>query len=906
MSQVLRLRTDTRLFRRPGTPFAVTLLLALASPGGPLLAQEQPDATQEAFLEELFGTEGESGDEDLFREDELSPDDPLAEVEDDTSVDPGEPTDPAPASTDEASAPLPEDDLEPLAGGQPRDAGIEEILITARGNPQSLLEAPMSVSAFNAEYLEALGASDIRDIAQFTPNLEIKSSNAASNPKIFIRGVGLDDARANASSSVAVLVDDVYMNSPAGQLSQMFDLGSVEVLRGPQGVFYGRNATAGAIRLLSNKPSGEFGSNLRFSYGEFDNGKRSHEVEGYFEAPLVRDILSTRISGKFSKRDGYLFNRCGTKAGQSNRFNSVTKCSRDYSTFAQEPDKWLNDVDNWAGRALLRLQPPNLDTDWTLNFHGGKSQSLATQFQVVGTGGSEPVLENSRGYVDPDNCNAFTTTPGGRVLGCDNAFNKPERGDPYKGDYFRTSDERLDLLGTSLTGSTQLGNWTLDSITGYEWHDRHTFINTDGNPFEALESRFTDEAWQITEELSARYEGEVFFFTVGGYVLYEELDVFNIFYSGSRVTERGSHPLQDQHQETLYLALYTNGVWDISDDFSIEAGLRGHYENKSFDITTTLWQSATGTRLGPDQGVTPFSKDANSILWEPTGELTLRYQPTEEINFYAKYTRGFKGAHFNGAAIRDSKGILDPANPEVVDSMELGWKTRWLDGLVAWNGATFYYNYQNQQVFQARIANFDPGSASQSATFVNELINANDTRIAGVESDLTFEYEGFRNFITFSYLFTEYTDFVTFEDRFLINPEPGPQPPLTLVEINNFSGNRVVAAPEFNVAGFVEYDLDLERFGTLTPRLDYNWRSEIFFTPDNDSRLADDPRWVLNSRLGWRSADDRLEVALWVRNLTDEAYRIEALDFTPPQSLQQINYVFSVPRTFGITLGVRF
>jgi iron complex outermembrane receptor protein len=855
-------------------------------------AQEAPAPAQDSddYLDDLFEDEDAGLPEDLF-EDEISP--PMEAPEADVDI--RDPT-----------APELEAEVEPGADGADRDvpdSKIEEILVTARGNPQSLLDAPMSVTAFDADYLEALGASDIRDLAQFTPNLEIKSSNAASNPKLFIRGVGLDDARANASSSVAVLVDDVYMNSPAGQLGQMFDLGSVEVLRGPQGVFYGRNATAGAIRLLSNKPSGEFGGALKVSYGEFDNGREGHDLEGYLEAPLFGEILSGRIAGKLEKREGYLLNRCGTPAGQSRQFRGVTKCL-DFSTQNlpfEQPEKWLNDVDNWAARALLRLQPPGIDSDWVLNFHGGSSSSLSTQFQIIGTGGGNPLFVNSSGYIDSDNCTSFNKLPNGRVLSCLSARNKPELGDPYKGDYFRTGDENLDLFGTNLRGNWTTGAWSVDSITGYEWHDRDTFINVDGSPFPALESSFTDDAYQVTQELTARYDGDGFSFTLGGYVLYEDLDVFNIFFAGS-VTDN-LHPLQDQHQETRYYAGYLNGIWDLSEDFTLEGGIRINHEEKDFDISVTLWNPELG---GPAPGVTPFKKGESSILTEPTGEITLRYRPTEDASFYAKFTRGFKGTHFNGAAIRETNNILRPAEPEFVDAMELGWKTRWFDGMVAWNGAGFYYNYQNQQVFQARISNFDPGQVG-GATFINELINANDTRVVGVESDLTLEYEAFRTFFTFSYLFTEYTDFVTFEDRFLINPDGGGgTDPLTLTEINNFSGNRVVAAPEWSIAGYVQYALDLGRFGTITPRLDYSWRSEIFFTPDNDKRLGDDPRWLLHTRLGWTDATDRFELSFWVRNLTDEAYRVESLDFTPAQSLQQINYAFSVPRTVGMTFGVRF
>ncbi|NRA08809.1 MAG: Plug domain-containing protein, partial [Myxococcales bacterium] len=126
--------------------------------------------------------------------------------------------------------------------------GIEEILITSQGREQRLQEAAISAAVFNDDYIDAIGAQNIADISQFTPNLEIRTVFAATNPTIFIRGVGLRDFNANSSSSVAVYNDDIYVNSPAAQLGQLFDVQSVEVLRGPQGALYGRNASAGVIK----------------------------------------------------------------------------------------------------------------------------------------------------------------------------------------------------------------------------------------------------------------------------------------------------------------------------------------------------------------------------------------------------------------------------------------------------------------------------------------------------------------------------------------------------------------------------------------------------------------------------------------------------------------------------------
>ena len=162
---------------------------------------------------------------------------------------------------------------------------IEEIVVTSRAGSQNLQDLAVSVSAFDAEYLNALGAQNIADIAQFTPNLEIRTVFAASNPTLFIRGVGLRDFNANSASSVAVYNDDIYMNSPAGQLAQLFDVQQVEVLRGPQGTLFGRNASAGAIRVVSRKPTGDINGHAKMTYGNYND----IEAEGAFEVPELHE-----------------------------------------------------------------------------------------------------------------------------------------------------------------------------------------------------------------------------------------------------------------------------------------------------------------------------------------------------------------------------------------------------------------------------------------------------------------------------------------------------------------------------------------------------------------------------------------------------------------------------------------
>ena len=167
-------------------------------------------------------------------------------------------------------------------------------------------ETADSVTGFGAEDLAALGAQDIADLAAFTPNLEIVTAGATT-PTFFIRGVGLNDFNSNSTGAVAIYQDDVAINAPALQLGTLFDVEAVNVLRGPQGTGLARNASAGAIKIYSRKPTGEFGGFLRSEFGNYD----ARDFEGAIEAPIYEDMLAGRFAFRFTERDGTMQNRCG-------------------------------------------------------------------------------------------------------------------------------------------------------------------------------------------------------------------------------------------------------------------------------------------------------------------------------------------------------------------------------------------------------------------------------------------------------------------------------------------------------------------------------------------------------------------------------------------------------------------
>jgi outer membrane receptor protein involved in Fe transport len=194
------------------------------------------------------------------------------------------------------------------AGG--RSSDIQEVIQVEGARAAGLKEVPISVTQFGASDIQNLRIQNVADLSAYTPNLEINTAFAASNPTLFIRGVGLKDYNSNSTGAVAIWQDGIMMNSPAAQLFSLYDIESIEVLRGPVGGVGGRNASAGQIRINSFKPNGEWTSDGSFTYGNLN----LIELTGALGLPIFPETFNDTLSARFSFateiRDGYTNNTC--------------------------------------------------------------------------------------------------------------------------------------------------------------------------------------------------------------------------------------------------------------------------------------------------------------------------------------------------------------------------------------------------------------------------------------------------------------------------------------------------------------------------------------------------------------------------------------------------------------------
>ena len=849
-------------------------------------------------------------------------------------------------------------------GGQAEDdpfAGIEEMVVVGTGASSLLQSKEVSAIAFSAEHLEAIGASDLTDVSTFTPNLEIRTPFAASNPTLFIRGVGLRDFNANSSSSVAVYNDEIYMNSPAGQLGQLFDTENIDVLRGPQTTMYARNASAGTIRVIARKPTGNPGMNGTVTYGRFNE----LNFEAAFENVIVPDMITMRTAAKWNQRDGFTKNRCadsdywrrppqnqanGNNPLAAQQFQVFAECFSTPNTapglspplngwfqsggVAQPPPvkEWVNDTKNWAARTLIRFQHDFLDMDWVLNIHGGQNRGDSRSFQHVAVNQSNTDITpdvatgDIDAYLDPDtrlwrNRNRFTLT----------GF--PFGGNPFEGDYNTIEKEKIDLIGSNLVGKMSFsdGDYLLTTITGYEFNDRDTTIDLDASPATGLEPQLTNTAYQVTQELRLDFDdGGPFRWQVAGMFLYEGLKADNRFAVNVNIGETR----QGYTFFTRYGAGWTKFEWEPAETFSLKGGVRLNYEEKELNLTSQQFTIVFGTgerrpRICPGGAFIPGTNPPvpgcsdgsggvvpqNSVLpprgaqsaakeygW--AGDVIATWSPATDVSVYLRYARGWKGPHINGGvATPGAEGteraeLTTPVEPEIIDSLELGMKAEFWANRIRWNWAIFYYDYQDIQVFQLRnVGGVVPNQ---------ELINGDDADVLGVEMEIDvkpFEgwahpiFEGIWARFTFAWLDTKYTDFVKTD-----SVQVG-DPPVTRRITEDFTGNQLVNAPEFSFIGFVTWPVGGE-WGMLIPRFDWSFKDKVYFGPSNAELASQDALWLLNLRLIYKSPSETYEIQGWMENVTNQKYTVDA--FALGRVRGAVLHAIGDPRTYGLTFKVNF
>lgn len=534
------------------------------------------------------------------------------------------------------------------AGTDDQGGGVNIIVVTAQKRAQNLQDVPVSVSAFDTQMIADAGFTNSLSIGDQVPNLEIKTFGGV--PNIFIRGVGNNDFNSSSIGPISVYRDDVVVASTGSQIFSLFDLERIEVVRGPQGTLFGKNATGGAIQFFSKLPEDRFEGNARFGYGRFSL------FEGEVAASLpITDGFSVRVAGMIRKRDGEKFNRFdGTDA---------------------------IDVDEAAARAIFRLRP-GPDTDLRLTVGGGRDRSDYLENKPVGTINGADLF----GYTDP-----FPDDE--RLLN----FNGPSR-------------NHSDNVFVNFVAQHDFGDWSVRSLTGYDKSDVDNAVDVDGGPLRVDEITFLTDAEQFTQELQLSYDDGTLNAIAGLYYFYEDFNArSNADLLGELTFAQGALPLITQAtRKNKAYAAFGQATYAVVPELRLTVGARYTIDKvratHQADLVSGFFDDDIPN--GAPVPLVPFAslRDSyKSFSWR----LSADYDVTDDVLAYVSVDKGFKAGGFN-IGIITSVAERTQVDPETLISYEIGFKSTLFDRNLRLNVAAFYYDYSDLQVLSV---NTQAGSA---------------------------------------------------------------------------------------------------------------------------------------------------------------------------------------------------
>ena len=745
------------------------------------------------------------------------------------------------------------------------DAGIGVIVVTAQKREQNIQDVPVAISAVSSEFLEARDVSAIDDLGSIAPNVKIeRAPGSATTAQISIRGSVTINPAITFEPAVGIYLDGVYIAKNQGAIFDIADLERVEVLRGPQGTLYGRNTLAGAVNLITAKPTGKFEGSAEITYGAFDYQRAKATVN----LPAVGPF-SAKISGQIARRDGYfdIIPNPVAAAAPFARPNAVDEAA---------------DLDSHSVMAQLRFEPSDrLLFDYSYDYSEYDQRPLPGQ--LIGLN-----LDGGPGDIFDADSDNFIGIPLA-------SFVDRERSDTLSldADIF----ERTRTYGHALTATLDLGALELKSITAYrdlKFEDR---LDLDGSPISiATTTRLTDmDSFSQELQLTGAVWDDRVNFVLGGFYYDESAGTENpqLFFGvfGPFATSFDSR----YASKTTAYAAYAQADVEIATGLTLTLGARYTEETKSISRFLQNLGDPDAQPIDIDFGDVD---DAEYDDFSPA--VTLAYEVNPDLNVYARYAKGYKSGGFNGetnvfvAPTADCPSgaleLCDPYLPETVDSYEIGLKSVLADGAMVLNVAGFWDDHKDIQ-----LSVFDASGAA-----VSKILNAASATIRGVEIEAVFQPTDAVTINTsFAYLNAEY-------DSFLEND----------VDV---SDNRAFPhTPDFTAAVGADWRVFDNNWGQLNLIGDLNMVSEYFTFPyqlrptDPAAQVAGNSqspgRVILNLRANLSKiavGGTEAKLSAWMRNVTNEDNPSNFIDFGPGFGGILLGY-YPDPRTYGLTLGMAF
>lgn len=735
---------------------------------------------------------------------------------------------------------------------------IEEIIVTATKREQSLQDVNIAVDALSGDALRELGYTDIRDVANHSPNLNIKYAWGNSMPIYTIRGVGMNSFQASDTPSVGLFIDEVFQSSVVTMGAHLYDMERVEVLKGPQSALFGRNTNGGAVNYISRLPSREVEGFVRADYGKFER----LELEGAVGGPLGETVAGRISFQTIQQGDGWVHDRTS--------------------------GKHIGEVNIFAARAQLLWEPSD-DLSVLVKGFGSRDRSEPVYFQHLGILDATDLANGVRRF-----CDAYVELRFDPVNCVDILGYSDTDGDPYAGEYTDRPDTPVyagttlenDNIGFTLRIDKEFGNLTVTSITGWQSYDRYQPKESDGNPGLFVDFLFASDmsAWSQEIRITSNYEGSINWIA-GAQVAGDEVaeDPPRIGYFDDLFGLRG-RVVYDQ--ERFNAAGYAQVVWQINDQWNLEVGGRVLYDDVEFESTVSfLFPPYTNdpNDVGLVRAICPNTTPPFNLPCELddtalTGRIALDWSPNENLMVYGSAATGYKPGGFNGGFNTDAR-LYEPFLHEEVTAFEVGLKSTIADGRAQLNASAFIYDYKGLQAATPRR------TTQGQTTVLNFLTNLSAADIKGLEVELRWRpVENLEVIFGAGLLDSENNDPGANFD--------GPTDGVTLVR----SPRKLPNAPTENFNVIVAYDLPLNDGSRVRMSTDYVYEGDHYKNIVNIPLLKfTNEMW--NARVTWTSADESLTLTAWGKNLADEPYAMDTLGAGSPTGWGVI--VWGMPRTFG-------
>ena len=732
---------------------------------------------------------------------------------------------------------------------------LEEVVVTAQKRDQSLQDVPISVAVETAASIEKKGLVTLKDLASHTPNLYMDDVSATAN--ISMRGLASPGIE-SIEPSVGLYIDGISMARPRGITQNPFyDLERIEVLRGPQGTLWGRNTIAGAINIITAKPTEEFEGHVNLEFGNYN----AHVAEAVVSGPLT-ETLSGRFSVYDAKRGGYLNNKgIGPDGG-----------GIDSESYRLHLDWHPSDDFN----ALLKLEKTN-----------------------------HAVLGHTLQLVDPGPDANYGYETAARALGENfkTDLNQVVNGTgPLFGDISNNPRQANTSELASLTLNWNVNGYELSSQTGYVDYSTQRVMEFSGGPINiiALLAVGGDQSGGTVEFKSQEFriaspkDGQ-FSWIAGIYA--DELEVIQtpLGEGGGAYIDAGGLILIARNGDTENVdstSAYFEGQYEINEQWIVTAGIRYGEEDKEFKDYVGLELDFGGGPSGvyiEDGGSTFFGaqtiqnlkKDGDYTTWSAK----LQYFASDDAMYYASLATGYKSGGFNNGG--NTLIIADKVVEEEDSiSLEIGAKLTFADGRGRLNAALFRTEFEDLQV-----------SKSDETTGVIVTTNAAEAVSQGIELDVEYRLsEAFTIGGNVALLDAEY-------DKF----ERAPCGPVgtangSCVGFQDLSGETLGRAPEYSASAFVEYFVPVNGSWDATAYLGATWRDEALTNIHGEG--YSDKLNLVNARLQFVNEAEGWTVAIKGSNLTDSRALLMRQDNSLLQGAQFGG--ITMPRTYALQVKKQF